>query len=256
MLRQLAARTVQRFYNGQWFLSRAENESGRTRRRELLKRFRKIDHAISCQHTEREMLVLVDFLFGLSQPGCVVECGCYQGGSSAKLSIAAKMMNCKLHVCDSFAGLPETAGRDGQFQDIDGRTINYARGQYSAGLELVKANVERFGEPDVVEYLPGFFSDTLPMLSVEPILVFSDADLISSTRDVIRCLWPRLLPGGRIYSHDLNMPELVRGITDCDFWLNEVGCPPPPIFGAGYGVGYGAGGIGYFEKLERDVASA
>lgn len=249
MLKQFAARTVQRFYNKQWFLGRGKSESDLSGRRELLKRFRKIDHAISCQHTEREMLVLVDFLLGLSQPGCIVECGCYQGGSSAKLSIAAKMANRRLFVCDSFAGLPETAGKDGQFQDIHGRLINFERGQYSAGLKMVKSHVERFGEPDVVEYVPGFFSMTLPTLNVDPVLVFSDADLISSTRDVLRYLWPRLVPGGRIYSHDLNMPELVRGITDCDFWLKEVGCCPPPIFGAGYGVGLGAGGIGYFERV-------
>src|SRR5581483_9931095 len=152
--------------------------------------------------------------------------------------------------CDSFAGLPETVGQDGRFADIDGGAIHYSEGQYSAGLEVVKRNVDRFGESSVVEYIPGFFSDTLPTLNVEPVLVFSDADLISSTRDVLRCLWPRLQPGGRIYSHDLNMPDLVRGITDCDFWLKDVGCPPPPIFGAGYGVGLGAGGIGYFERAE------
>jgi len=78
--------------------------------------------------------------------------------------------------------------------------------------------------------------------------VFSDADLISSTRDVIRHLWPRIVMGGRLYSHDMNLPSLVYGITDSSWWIAQMGSPAPPLFGAGYGCGFGAGAIAYFEK--------
>ena len=73
-------------------------------------------------------------------------------------------------------------------------------------------------------------------------------DLISSTRDVLKNLWPKLKPGGRFYTHDANLPDLVYGILDPEYWTKEVGMYPPVIFGAGYGCGMFAGGIAYCEK--------
>lgn len=188
-------------------------------------------------------------------PGCIVECGCYTGGSSAKLSVLATETDRDLYLCDSFQGLPTVDPLDGQFTNVEGFVQNYHAGDYAAPLERVQANIAGWGDASRVHYLRGNYSDTLPGLEVAPVLVFSDADLISSTRDVIRHLWPRVVVGGRLYSHDMNLPGLVYGITDSLWWIAQMGAPAPPLFGAGYGCGFGAGAIAYFEKSpgERPV---
>lgn len=63
---------------------------------------------------------------------------------------------------------------------------------------------------------------------------FSDVDLISSTRDVLEYLWPQLRPGGRFYTHNANLTELVKGMLDPEYWTNGIRMYPPVIFGAGY----------------------
>jgi len=39
--------------------------------------------------------------------GDIIECGCWQGGSTINLSIISAITGRKLRVCDSFEGLPD-----------------------------------------------------------------------------------------------------------------------------------------------------
>src|SRR5260370_27562540 len=41
-----------------------------------------------------------------SVSGCIIECGCWKGGSSANLSLVAKLCGRTLNVFDSFSGRP------------------------------------------------------------------------------------------------------------------------------------------------------
>jgi O-methyltransferase len=144
---------------------------------------------------------------------------------------------------------------EASFRSISGEARGFGQGQYKARIELVKENIARSGgDLSVCEFVKGFFCESLPQLSVEPAFIFSDADLISSTRDVLKYLWPRLRLGGRFYTHDAHLPELVRGILDPEYWVEEIGTYPPVIFGAGYGCGLFAGGIAYCEKTELKAA--
>jgi O-methyltransferase len=180
-----------------------------------------------------------------------VECGCFLGGSSAKLSLVAKSTGRRLYVCDSFQGQPAVSDVEASYRAITGEHCGFGRGQYGARLEVVRGNIERSGDDlSVCEFVEGFFSDSLPKLLIEPAFIFSDADLISSTRDVLKNLWPRLRPGGRFYTHDANLPDLVTGMLDPEYWVKEIGTYPPVMFGAGYGCGLFAGGIGYCEKTQ------
>lgn len=115
-------------------------------------------------------------------------------------------------------------------------------------LDEVRRNVATYGDVTCCEFVKGFFSDTLPNLEVAPCFVFMDVDLISSARDCIRYLWPRLRPGSRFFTHEAILREFVLGIMDPTFWLETIGEPPPVIFGAGFGCGFGAGDIAYFDK--------
>jgi O-methyltransferase len=120
----------------------------------------------------------------------MVECGCYKGGSTAKLSLVARMTGRRLFVCDSFQGLPEPSAQDRLQQTFDlGEPTAYEKGQYAGSLDEVKANVRQFGALDQCEFIPGFFSNTLATLKADELsFVFMDVDYISSARDCLRFL--------------------------------------------------------------------
>jgi O-methyltransferase len=239
-------------YNSNWFLSRAADAGDRSRRSKLLRKFRETDKALGSAHTEREMLVMADFLLTSATPGTMVECGCFKGGSSAKLSLVAAETGRKLIVCDSFQGLPAVGEDDGSFSMVaTGERHRFVEGEYAAGIDLVRENITRWGDISVCSFVPGFFSDSLPHLKVQAAFIFADADLIQSTRDVLRSLWHSLEPGGRFYSHDMHHTEFVLAVMDPDFWMREIGEPPPVLFGAGYGCGWGARGIAFAIKPPR-----
>jgi O-methyltransferase len=242
------------FYHRAWFTRRGGDPKQASLRRELLRRFRRIDAAVSCLHSEKEMLVMVDFLLNHAPAGCMVECGSYQGGSSAKLSLVAAATGRKLYVCDSFEGLPSPEGAaDSDFSDARwGPGRRFLRGEYAARRELVENNVRNLGNIEVCQFVEGFFSDSLPKLLHEeplhPAFIFADVDLVSSTRDVLRNLWPCLAAGGRFYTHDANLVEFCEGIVDGAFWRDQLGEFPPVLFGAGHGLGFQAGAIAYCRK--------
>lgn len=231
-------------YARRWFLARGSDRSARTY---LLRRFARIEAGIRTEHAPKEMLMMAEFVLS-APPGPLVECGAYAGASTAKLSILAKHTGRRLYVCDSFKGLPQPTALEQKWRTVQGAVNSFAPGQFAVALDAVKANVQRWGELDVCEFVPGFFCDSLPTLDIRPSFVFADADLISSTRDTLRYLWPRLVPGGRWYTHDANIPDLVRGVMDPRWWVEELREYPPVLWGAGYGLGLQAGGIAYLEK--------
>lgn len=244
-----ARAVVERRVSNRWFLGQSSDKRDHARRSGIIRSFEAIARKVRCEHRPREMFVMADFILAGAPPGPLVECGCYQGGSSAKLSLLARLTGRKLYICDSFQGLPEVSKAEASFHSIEGAFNGFGLGQYSAQRERVKKNIEiSGGDLSVCEFVEGFFCDSLPQLAVDPAFIFCDADLISSTRDVLRSLWPRLRPGGRFYTHDANLPELINGILDPEYWRKEIGMYPPVMFGAGYGCGLFAGGIAYCQK--------
>jgi O-methyltransferase len=199
----------------------------------LLGRLYAVSRGMDCPHTEREMMEIIGSLLRLSPeiPGCIVEAGCFRGGSTAKLSLAARRLGRKLVVFDSFQGLPEHAEEPAE--NIFGETILFAPGDYRAGLEEVKANVARWGAPEVCEFRPGWFEDTMPDFAETAAFVFLDVDLASSTRTALKHLYPRLAPGGLLFSHDGHLAPVISVYRDGDFWRREVGAPQPAIVGLG-----------------------
>jgi O-methyltransferase len=198
-------RVLKDLYAREWFLRRAGTSEESRERRRLLNQFAQIQKSIRCEHESRELLVMVDYILGKAPAGALVECGCYQGGSSAKLSLVAAMTGRQLYVCDSFQGLPDVS-------EVDRRN-GFSSAGYAATTDQVRTNIERHGSFGVCHLVEGFFDESLKALTGIPTaFVFSDADLVSSTRGVIRFLWPTLVEGGRLYTHDANLPDLVRAI--------------------------------------------
>jgi O-methyltransferase len=204
------------------------------RRWRLLGRFQDVTDHVECTQAESETLMAVRGILDLppAVPGIVVECGCYRGGATAKLSIAARETGRGLAVFDSFEGLPLEGGRaDPVYRNWqEGSAIHFIAGTYASRLDETRANVDRWGEGAGVGYVPGFFCDSMPRWTPQPIAaIVLDVDLASSTRDCIRHLWPHLSPGGLLYSQDGHLDEIVTLLRDPAFWAG-VDEPRPPRF--------------------------
>jgi O-methyltransferase len=199
----------------------------------LLAKFVGIPFRVDSFHTHGEMLQIVsDILsFGKDQPGCIVEAGCFKGGSTAKLSLAASMTGRRLFVFDSFAGLPPNS--EPHETTMYGGKIDFSGGQYCGTLNEVKDNVRRHGAIDACTFVPGWFQDTMPSFA-EPVLVaFVDVDLVSSTATCLKCLYPLLAPGGIVYSQDGHIPLVAALLNDARFWREDVGVDKPVVEGLG-----------------------
>jgi O-methyltransferase len=221
-------------------------------RADIVRRFEAIDRGVNNTTGPSDGLLLAQALLNLEVEGQVVECGCFCGGSTAKLSILAKLTGRQLVVFDSFEGLPQTdAGlsTDTHMRYGRGGRIEWSAGVYDARLELVRGNVERFGEPSVCRFVKGWFVDTLTPDNVPPQIAFAftDVDLASSARECLVALWPRLAQGAVYFSHDVAFLNVLQVFTDPELW-RAVGDRQPVIFGAGYGFGDAAPHLGMMVK--------
>ena len=97
----------------------------------------------------------------------------------------------------------------------------------------MKRNVEQFGEIGSCEFVKGWFEDTLPSLNQPIAMAFIDVDLVSSTRTCLKYIYPRLIKGGTIFSHDGLLQRCNEVFGDAKFWVDVVGFPMPPMPGLG-----------------------
>lgn len=214
------------------FLSTSTDNAPFRSRLRLLQRIYAAN-GIRCEHTQDEMLQVISAILNqpANVPGCIVEAGCFKGGSTAKFSIAAKLAGRRLYVFDSFEGLPENEER---YQvTIFGQQTDFAPGQYRGALEEVQGNVAAYGESDVCVYRKGWFDTTMPTFREPVIAAYLDVDLASSTKTCLKYLYPLLQPGASLFSQDAHIPLIIELLGDRDFWEEEVGHPRPEITGLG-----------------------
>ncbi len=179
-------------------------------------------------------------MLSLDGPGSVIECGCFAGGSTAKLSILAKLTGRELVVFDSFEGLPEVDSwneDDLHVRQGSETGSKWKSGEYNATLEHVSGNVKKFGEIEACRFVRGWFSDTLieENLPNQIAFAFTDVDLVSSARDCLLAIWPRLSDGAVYFTHDVAFLKVLQALTDPEVW-QSFREPQPVIFGAGYGL--------------------
>jgi len=195
----------------------------------------RVSSHVRCSHSEEQMMRVFWEVLSLPQdtPGCIVEAGCFKGGSGAKFSILAKMTNRQLILFDSFEGLPEND--EDHLEDISGKDIRgaFAGGEYSGGLEEVKKNISRYGHIDVCSFNKGWFDDTMPSFSERVCVAYIDVDLASSTQTCLRYLYPLLVPGGSLLSQDGHLPLVVDVFRNENFWKTELGTEVPETEGMG-----------------------
>jgi len=129
-----------------------------------------------------------------AKEGSMIEIGTFQG-CSARLICEVKGDR-KLYVCDTFEGLPASHQKDRGVHRLS---------QYACSLESVSQFLKDFPN---VEFVKGFFPDsTAGKIPDDEKFSFAhiDVDLYEGTLEGIRWLYPRMISGGVIISHDYSV---------------------------------------------------
>jgi O-methyltransferase len=221
-------------------------------RRTLIAQFQRSNRAIPSATSVVIHTVLAKEILSISPAltGSVIECGVWKGASTASLSLVCGIVGRRLLVCDSFDGLPDD-GMKPHFMHHAGICGYYKQGMFRGTLDEVRENLRAYGDLQVCDFLPGFFSESLQTLSTPLVFAFIDVDLISSTKDCLRYIWPLLAADGRIYTDDAGDLDVVRVFFDESWWQENLHCPSPGYIGSGCGLPLAPGisALGYTRKI-------
>lgn len=158
----------------------------------------------------------------LRVPGEVVELGCFEGITSVLMQKTLDQFRSKkrIHVYDSFQGLPDKQPEDGD--------VPFVKGKFrSPKSKLIK----NFGDHNTK--LPiihtGWFKDTLPK-GLPKVICFAhlDGDLYSSITESLEYVYPKLAKGAIVVVDDycdpnvLNVNNILPGVKKaCDDFLSD-----------------------------------
>lgn len=148
-------------------------------------------------------------------PGDLIEAGAWRGGASILMRATLDSLgedDRSVYVADSFQGLPspdpEAFPED---RDLDLSQVDFL----SVPLEEVKGYFARLGLERGVEFVPGFFADTLPTLTDRSwSVVRLDGDTYESTWLALESLYPRLSSGGYLIVDDYQLIDECRDAVD------------------------------------------
>ena len=140
-------------------------------------------------------------------PGDFIETGVWKGGASIFMRAMLKAQgdtSRKVWVADSFSGLPRP---NPEKYPADKGDNLWTDASLAISLDEVKKNFSRYGMlDDQVEFLVGWFRDTLPRAPIERIAVLRlDGDMYESTIDSLRYLCPKLSTGGYVIIDDYDL---------------------------------------------------
>ena len=150
-------------------------------------------------------------------PGDFAETGVWRGGVCIFLRgmlEAYGVPDRLVWAADSFEGMPvadeNSGGRDHKmglhrFNDVLG-----------VSLKEVQENFRRYDLlDDRVRFLPGWFSETLPVAPIERLAILRlDGDLYESTMDALNGLYHKLSMGGYVIVDDFGLPTCEAAIHD------------------------------------------
>jgi O-methyltransferase len=140
--------------------------------------------------------------------GDLIEAGAWRGGASILMRAALDSLGASertVHVADSFQGFPLPQDDEDNELETNMSEIDYL----APSLEDVRSYFTRFGVADGVEFVPGFFEDTLEQLRGRTWSVIRlDADGYNATRLALDVLYPGLSVGGYLIIDDYFHPHL------------------------------------------------
>ena len=156
-------------------------------------------------------------------PGDIVECGVYNGGSSALIAaVCCTHSSARRHIWlfDSFEGLPPPTEKDGDKAKVCGWWCH-------GDLELVSRVYDKLCIPrELVHVVKGWFYETFPQVEVGDIaLLHIDADWYDSVKLCLERFYDQVSPGGYVVIDDYGHWEGCRRAVDEFLASRSVGVP-------------------------------
>jgi len=146
---------------------------------------------------------IIEFVVSNNVPGDFIETGVWRGGACIMARAVFKAYGVndrRVWVADSFCGLPEPKPK----YAADAGDKHYSYKELAVSLDEVKSNFAKYDLlDDQVVFLKGWFSETLPMASIDRLAVLRlDGDMYESTLDGIANLYDKVSPGGFVIVDD------------------------------------------------------
>lgn len=146
--------------------------------------------------------------------GDVIEAGAWRGGASILMRATLDSLGERdrtVWVADSFEGLPKPDERFPEDRNLDLSWLDYL----AVTREVVQRNFERFGLDRGVNFVEGFFEETLPSLGGKTwALMRLDGDTYEATRIALESLYPGLSVGGYVVIDDYQLISECRQAVD------------------------------------------
>lgn len=147
--------------------------------------------------------------------GDLIEAGAWRGGASILMRATLDSLGSTertVWVADSFQGLPAPdVSAFPQDRELDLSHVDFL----AVPLEEVQGHFVRFGCERGVEFVPGFFNETLPALRGHRwSVVRLDGDTYESTWLALEALYPSLSSGGYVVIDDYQLIEECRDAVD------------------------------------------
>lgn len=160
--------------------------------------------------------------------GDLVECGVFAGAQVAVMALTLQHLGVhdrKVHLYDSFEGIPEAGPKDDQQPGIgpkkhgDGRLVSTGISVCSA--DKVRGYMRQWGvDESLLVYHVGWFQDTVPPWGSKSwndgkiALLRLDGDLYESTEVCLKYLYPALQTGGVMIVDDYALPGCRKAVDE------------------------------------------
>jgi len=147
-------------------------------------------------------------------PGCMAECGCYQGASA--YFMAKENPDIPLHLFDSFEGLSEPTEMDGpRAKDHH----HWEKGDLTASEKQARETLRDFNK---VVFHKGWIPDRFPEVAKDHFrLVHIDVDLYQPTRDALEFFYPRMNSNGVIILDDYGFTTCPGALKACKEFISD-----------------------------------
>jgi len=145
-------------------------------------------------------------------PGDIVECGAWRGGAGILMRgvlAAHGVTDRTVWVADSFQGLPAPPA-----DSVDEGMYNFPQvvelDRFNVDLVTVKCAFSRYDLlDDQVQFLPGWFNETLSAAPIEQLAVLRlDGDYYESTMVTLESLYPKVAVGGYVIIDDWGLEQI------------------------------------------------
>jgi O-methyltransferase len=151
--------------------------------------------------------------------GDIVECGVAAGANAAAMAFGSP--GTRVHLFDSFAGIPQAGPHDVEFL-----AAGHKPGLTAHSRDEVESNMREWGIPSsYLVYHEGMFADTIPraldtsralggLMGCQIAVLRLDGDLYESTKVCLEHLYPLLSPGGWCIVDDFDLSGAKKAVTE------------------------------------------